>query len=202
MDTRFWGPSGWEMFHRIATHSKNPHDILRNIGEVLPCKFCRNSTRRFVKINPYRKDDPELWLYEIHNMVNNKLRSQCNNDPKVINPGPDPSFESVQKKFQSRQLDEVMGKEFLLSVAVNFKSTLRKIEIQRQFLKNLSKAYPLFEEFYSKNPVDFKNYPVWMNRFTKISIETVEGYKSKCKLGKTCRKPRGGGRRLTNRRSK
>jgi hypothetical protein len=48
---------------------------------------------------PYGK-----WLYEIHNMVNNKLRTQCADDPKVINPGPDPDFEEV--KAQIRPYEE------------------------------------------------------------------------------------------------
>jgi hypothetical protein len=197
MDTRFWGPSGWDLFHRIASHSKSPHELLKHIAEVLPCKFCRNSTRRFVKNHPYEKSDPEKWLYEIHNMVNHKLRSQCHNDPKVINPGPDPSFEEIKTKFRKRSLNELFGQEFLLSVAVNFKPTQRKIEIQRRFLRNLANAYPLFEEYYSKHSPDFKNYPEWMNGFTKISIEKVESFRSKCKKGRTCRKPRGGGRRIT-----
>lgn len=202
MDTRFWGPSGWDLFHRIAAHSKDPDDVLKHMAEILPCKFCRNSTRRFVKQRPYDKHNPEKWLYEIHNMVNHKLRSQCHNDPKVINPGPNPTFEDVREKFRNRSLNVLFGQEFLLSVAVNFKSTPRKTNIQKRFLKNLAKAYPLFDRFYKENPPNFKNYAEWMNGFTKISIQTVESYKSKCKLGKTCRKPHGGGKRLTRRHSK
>jgi hypothetical protein len=102
MDTRFWGPSGWDLFHRIAFHSDNPHQVLKHIAEVLPCKFCRNSTRKFVKDFPYDSKDPSKWLYEIHNKVNHKLRSQCANDPKVINPGPNPSFEEIQKRYKNK----------------------------------------------------------------------------------------------------
>ena len=197
MDTRYWGPSGWDLLHRISFHSKNPHDVLANIAEILPCKFCRNSTHRFVKEHPYDKRNSEKWLYEIHNKVNHKLRSQCSKDPKVVNPGEDPSFEEVKSRFESKSLNELFGQEFLLSVAVNFKKTPRKTRIQIKFLKNLAKAYPLFEKFYKENPPDFKNYPEWMNKFTKISITTVESYKSRCKRGRTCRKTHGGGRRIT-----
>jgi hypothetical protein len=201
MDTRYWGPSGWDLFHRIASHSSQPSDVLKHMAEILPCKFCRNSTGRFIRNHPYDNRDPQKWLYEIHNMVNHKLRSQCSKDPKVINPGPDPSFEEVKSKFENKSLNELVGQEFLLSVAVNFKPTPRRIEIQKRFLRNLAKAYPLFAEFYSKHPVDFKHYPEWMNQFTKISIEKVETFRSKCKRGKTCRKPHGGGKRLTRRQS-
>ena len=198
IDTRFWGPSGWDLFHRIAFHSQNP-EVLQHIAEILPCKFCRNSTRRFVKEVPYDSKDPAKWFYDIHNKVNHKLRTQCSKDPKVINPGPDPSFEEVEKRYSTKLLNEVVGKEFLLSVAVNFEKTPRRIKIQTRFLKELSASYPLFKQFYETNPPDFTKYPEWMNKFTQISIEKVRAYKSKCKKGKTCRKTNGGRRRLTKR---
>jgi len=196
MDTRFWGPAGWDLLHRLSFHSKNPHALLENVAEILPCKFCRNSTRRFVKGFPYN-NKPAEWLFNIHNKVNHKLRTQCANDPKVINPGPDPSFEEVNHKFQNKKIDYLIGQKFLMSIAVNFIQTPKRTEIQKRFLHNLAEAYPLFDEFYQNNPPDFSNYSEWMNKFTKISISEVENYKSKCKKGKTCRKPRGGGRRLT-----
>lgn len=199
IDTRFWGPSGWDLFHRIAFHSKNPHKVLANIAEVLPCKFCRNSTRRFVKELPYNKNDPGKWLYDIHNKVNHKLRTQCSKDPKVVDPGENPSFEEVKTRFKSKLLNELVGQEFLLSVAVNFTPTPRRTEIQKRFLHNLAEAYPLFKDFYQKNPPNFHNYAEWMNEFTQISISHVKSYESKCKRGKTCRKPHGGGRRISHR---
>lgn len=199
IDTRFWGPSGWDLLHRISFHSENPHRLLANIAEVLPCKFCRHSTRRFVKEHPYNKQDPARWLFVIHNKVNHKLRTQCSKDPKVINPGPDPSFEEITERYRDKTLQENVGKEFLLSIAVNFEKTPRRTEIQRRFLKELAKSYPLFKDFYKNNPPDFKHYAEWMNKFTEISIEKVKEYKSKCKQGKTCRKQNGGKRRLTRR---
>jgi hypothetical protein len=197
MDTRYWGPSSWDLFHRISFHSEHPHELLKNIAEVLPCKFCRNSTRRFVKELPYDSRNPAKWLYDIHNKVNHKLRSQSLKDPKVVNPGPDPSFEDVSKTYKYRSLNEKVGQEFLLSVAVNFINTPKRLEIQKRFLKNLAKAYPFFASYFYANPPNFSNYVEWMNGFTNISIDTVKSFRSKCKRGKTCRKPRGGGRRLT-----
>ena len=199
IDTRFWGPSGWDLFHRIAFHSKDPHKLLSNIAEVLPCKFCRNSTRRYVKELPYNKHDPAKWLYDIHNMVNHKLRTQCSKDPKVINPGPDPSFEEVKKRFKTKSLNELVGQEFLLSVAVNFTPTLRRTEIQTRFLRELAAAYPYFKSFYETHRPNFQKYAEWMNGFTQISISHVKSYESKCKHGKTCRKAHGGGKRISRR---
>jgi len=196
IDTRYWGPSGWDLFHRISFHSKHPDKVLQHMAEVLPCKFCRNSTRKYVKELPYNKKDPARWLYEIHNKVNHKLRSQCAKDPKVVNPGPDPSFEEVKKMYQSRPLDTLFGNDFLSSIAVNYSPTPRRTEIQKQFIQNLGDAYPKFKAFVQSNPPDFGNYGEWMAGFTHVSVQKVEQYKSKCKNGKTCRKSKGGGRRL------
>lgn len=197
MDTRYWGPSGWDLLHRISFHSPNPHKLLANMAEILPCKFCRNSTRYFVREFPYNRKEPARWLYIIHNMVNHKLRTQCSKDPKVINPGPDPSFSDIINRYRNKSLDKVLGKEFLLSIAVNFKLTPKRLEIQKRFLENLSEAYPKFNEFLKKNPPNYSSYPEWMQKFTRGSIEETLKFKSKCKKGKTCRKLRGGKRRLT-----
>ena len=197
MDTRYWGPSGWDLFHRIAFHSEYPDKVLEHMAEVLPCKFCRNSTRKYMRELPYDKEDPAKWLYEIHNKVNGKLRCQSANDPKVINPGPNPSFEEVKRKYHSRSLNELVGQEFLSSIAVNYSPTPRKTEIQKRFIQNLGCAYPKFKTFTQSHPPDFRNYAEWMTKFTGVPIEKVEQFKSKCKHGKTCRKPQGGGRRLT-----
>ena len=93
MDTRFWGPPGWDLFHRISFHSDNPHQVLKHMAEVLPCKFCRNSTRNFIKDFPYDSKDPAKWLYEIHNKVNKKLRNQGLLDK------PDPTINEVEERF-------------------------------------------------------------------------------------------------------
>ena len=200
MDTRFWGPPGWDLLHRIAFHSKHPHKLLANISEILPCKFCRESTSLYVKLEPYTPKDPGRWLYNIHNRVNHKLRSQCHNDPKVVNPGPDPKFNEVVEKFKNKTLTGVHGGDFLLSIAVNFTPTPKRTAIQKRFFKNLAEAYPLFEEYYKQHPPVFSDYAKWMHKFTGGSIEKVESYKSLCKHGKTCRRLKGGRRRITRRR--
>jgi hypothetical protein len=196
IDTRYWGPSGWDLFHRIAFHSKHPKNVLRNMAEVLPCKFCRNSTRQYVKELPYNSKNPAKWLYDIHNKVNDKLRTQCAKDPKVVNPGEDPSFEEIEQRYKDKNLDEKIGNEFLQSIAVNYTPTPKRTEIQKRFLKDLAEAYPLFKTFYDEHPPDFSNYPEWMHKFTNVSIEEVKKNVSKCKTGRTCRKSKGGRRRF------
>ena len=73
IDTRYWGPSAWQLFHLIAFRSLNPQQVLLEMKEILPCKFCRASTKDFVREHPL-KGDPGKWLYDIHNMVNKPVQ--------------------------------------------------------------------------------------------------------------------------------
>ena len=86
MDTRLWGPPAWILLHTLAYHYKpelkSEYKIFfNNLKYVLPCIYCRVSFTEYTEalpIDSYLKsrDDIFKWLYEIHNMVNDKLRSQ------------------------------------------------------------------------------------------------------------------------------
>ena len=108
MDTRFWGPSGWKLLHTMTflypqspteIEKTNMREFLLTLPYILPCKYCRYSLTCY-----YEKDPPveslgsrshlTRWLWRIHNQVNNKLRSQN------LNPGPNPSFESVKTFYR------------------------------------------------------------------------------------------------------
>lgn len=219
MDTRFWGPSGWQLFHLIAfkTAPEDAREVLDDMKDILPCKFCRASTTEFVKKNPPRKPYGQ-WLYEIHNMVNNKLRTQCAEDPKVINPGPDPTFEEIKERYERMtKADAVPGRDFLMSVAYNFPSSPepRDMSTQREFLHHLAKAYPfvelrrVFQSYLKSNEPSLssqKAYTHWMyglmkalSESLKLPIRSYRGYMShlayyrsgcqgKSYKGKTCRR--------------
>lgn len=205
IDTRFWGGSGWELFHLVAAKTPNPEKLLGIMKDILPCKFCRQSTRKFIRENPYDPKNPEKWLYEIHNMVNNKLRTQCREDPRVINPGPDPLFSLIRKKYQDMKIVHPPGRDFLMSVAVNFTDNKSKFkqDLQRRFISILGEEYPAAEMREVFSDPDLTNYPKWMyEAFKKTGksddlpayqdyLSKVTKYKSKCKHGKTCRKSRG-----------
>jgi len=221
MDTRFFGPSGWELFHLIAFRSPHPDDVLNLMKDVLPCKYCRVSTTKYVHDHPLR-GDPGKWLYEIHNMVNNKLRTQCADDPTVVNPGPDPAFEAVKAKYMSMKPTKVPGRDFLMSVAYIYpaKPEQTDMALQRTFMHALAKAYPfeelrtVFADYVSAHEPALESqrvYTKWMYGLLKAlssktgsRISTYRGYshhvayyKSGCSKktyhGKTCRKMRGGG---------
>jgi Erv1 / Alr family len=217
MDTRFWGPSGWQLFHLIAFKSDNTTEFLEGIKDILPCKFCRESTGQFMKELPL-KGDRGKWMFDLHNMVNHKLRTQCRDDPAVIDPGPDPEFEDVKKKYESVKPKQIPGRDFLFSVAVNYpdEPTDEQASTQRTFLNRLSKVFPFvtFEKYIESNPPKLesqKTYMKWMyglflhlSKKFHVSIPSYRGYvqrvmyyKSGCSKkfykGKTCRRLAGGG---------
>ena len=105
--TRVFGPAGWLFMHSIAqNYPWKPTDeqkqnylmFFTSVGNVLPCRYCRESYQDFIK-------DPDTalnmsvmksrltltkWLYDIHNKVNKKLDIKCN-----------VSFKQVWDKYES-----------------------------------------------------------------------------------------------------
>lgn len=222
MDTRFWGPSGWQLIHLIAFRSPNPQEFLLMVKDILPCRFCRESTAQYTKELPMMKDTGK-WSYELHNKVNNKLRTQCKDDPAVIDPGADPSFEEVKQKYMSMKPTSVPGRDFLFSIAVNYPEEPEEKDMatQRTFIHKLAEVYPFepmrskFQEYLENNEVTLqsqKSYMKWMygllNELAsviKAQMPTYRGYvsrvmyfKSGCQKktyrGKTCRRLPNGAR--------
>ena len=220
MDTRFWGPSAWQLFHLVAFKSDHPDDVLNQMKDVLPCKFCRASTTEFVSKHPLR-GDPGKWLFDIHNMVNHKLRTQCKDDPAVINPGPDPDFADVKKHYLSLKPTAVPGGDFLSSIAANYPDDPepQQMATQRTFLHALHHEYPfpelrkVYAEYITKHEPELgsrKTYMKWMYGLLSVlskkvgtRMPTFKGFahhlayfKSGCSKktyhGKTCRKTAGG----------
>lgn len=184
--------------------------------DVLPCKFCRESTAQYTRELPMKRDTGK-WMYELHNKVNHKLRTQCKDDPAVINPGPDPSFEEVKRKYEAMEPDNVPGRDFLFSVAVNYPDEPEEIQMatQRKFMHALAEVYPfeqlrkMFQRYLSEHEVALSSrraYMKWMYgllsalaKTVNVEIPSYKGYvarvmyfKSGCQKrtyrGKTCRK--------------
>ena len=64
MDTRAWGPSGWQMLHLIAHYEGDKAKyFFPNLKDILPCKFCRESTAKFLEEMP-PKSPADRWLYD------------------------------------------------------------------------------------------------------------------------------------------
>jgi hypothetical protein len=107
MQTRVWGPAGWIFLHCIAQNypkfptqeQKNNYKIFfRQVGNVLPCRYCRESYQQFINdpdtlLNDTVMENRQtftLWLYRIHNKVNKKLGIK---DPIT--------FKQVSEKYES-----------------------------------------------------------------------------------------------------
>jgi hypothetical protein len=107
MQTRAWGPPGWMFLHCIAQNypqeptpkqKKKYQEFFKLVGDVLPCRYCRESYQQFIKepsttlSRTVMKNRTSLsrWLYDIHNKVNKKL------EVKEI-----PTFEEVTEKYEA-----------------------------------------------------------------------------------------------------
>lgn len=186
------------------------------IKDILPCKFCRESTEDYIRDLPMIKDTGK-WAYDLHNKVNDKLRTQCKNDDGVADPGEDPPFSEVKSKYMSMKPTAVPGRDFLFSIAVNYplRPQERDMAIQRTFIHELSEVYPFevmrssFKEYLKDNEVDLdtqKTYMKWMygllsklSNTIHVDIPSYKGYvarasyfRSGCQKktyrGKTCRR--------------
>jgi hypothetical protein len=94
MDTRYWGPSGWQLLHLIAARGASK-SFWETIPFILPCKFCRASLSTFYEKLPPPSTNQQVWLYKIHNKVNDKLRKQGHPTQ------PDPSQEKVLEHYKT-----------------------------------------------------------------------------------------------------
>tara|TARA_B110000967_G_C18834915_1_gene536125 strand:- start:94 stop:816 length:723 start_codon:yes stop_codon:yes gene_type:complete len=170
MDTRFWGPDGWNLLHSIAyNYPKNPtiklqstvKKFFKTLPYVLPCVYCRNSLSKYFKelpIDDKLKNNTDLfkWLYTIHNKVNRKLTLQN------LNKKPDPTISKVKRDYKKFTLYNnkdtcirAPGITFLYSIAFNypitktdFKTAVR-YKNHKLFLKLLGELYP-FNQFKKK----------------------------------------------------
>lgn len=90
MITKIWGPSLWKSLHTITfgfpinpsyQDKINYKNFFESLGDVLPCKYCRFSYKKFIDEHDTKltfdvfnsRYTLSKWLYDIHNKVNNKL---------------------------------------------------------------------------------------------------------------------------------
>jgi hypothetical protein len=128
MDTRFWGPSGWRLFHLVAADELAPprqRDVAKwfeLIEYVLPCKYCRASFHEYARLQPLTpsiiadRTQFSRWMYDIHNRVNGKLRGQG------LLTKPNPSWPAIQQRYHRLYASlckgsPLLGWDFLTSVA-------------------------------------------------------------------------------------
>lgn len=116
MRTVKWGPGTWTFLHTVTFNypevidnkdkehrerQKYTERLFNDLQYTLPCKYCRESFKEFLKMEPLKPNlrcraDLTEWLYRIHNLVNDKLRKQ--------------ELEAVEKRFQELSDDVDAGK--------------------------------------------------------------------------------------------
>ena len=211
MDTRFFGPAGWQLLHLIAAENL-PHPSKKRVflaqQYILPCRFCRESTMEFMKGDFKYREPADRWLYDLHNRVNKKLRDQCSSDPRVICPPPDPAFADIKAHYEAllqKKPSLPPGMDFLFCVVFNYKDvTPEKKNAYQDFFEALLDVYP-FEELREitksyKDSLDLtdrasltKWFKSMMGDLCKATgsrrpcIRRYAEYSSSCRRGKTCR---------------
>jgi hypothetical protein len=88
--TKIWGPPSWISLHAFSFgYPLKPTDEQKNkykeyfalVGDVLPCKYCRESFKEFISTGDTKLTDDIMkdrgtltkWLFLVHNAVNKKL---------------------------------------------------------------------------------------------------------------------------------
>lgn len=105
--TKIWGPGMWKGLHSVAygypikpteEQKLNYLKYFQLVGDVLPCKYCRESYKKFIsdgstKLDMSVMDSRETltrWVYMLHEAVNKKLG---------VNYGV--SYDDVTKRYES-----------------------------------------------------------------------------------------------------
>ena len=134
MDTTFWGPDGWILLHTItyflpeklnSKEQKLVRLFYENVSKILPCKYCRNSNQKYMKSLPIEKYSStrvnmNMWIYLLHNKVNNKLRRQgyCIYD--------NPKFEEIDSRYQNMRIQIVNERSKCIEILICNKYSLYK----------------------------------------------------------------------------
>ena len=176
MDTRFWGPDGWKLLHTITLYYPiNPtYDDIQThrtffylVGDILPCKYCRISYKKYIKELPPDKfldnrDNIFQWLYKIHNKVNGKLRKQGHlkeDDPHLVD---------IITKYNGEPFKEVclLGNNFLKAIVHNYPKEINSDNIRLKYIYYTFFEY-LFKLYPNNNKDKFKifnsEYPIFKN---------------------------------------
>nr|AEX62522.1 putative FAD-linked sulfhydryloxidase [Moumouvirus Monve] len=105
--TKVWGGAGWTFCHSVTfgyplkptTDDKNNYkNFFISLGDVLPCKYCRESYKKFITEGETalttevleNRESLTKWFYRVHNAVNQKLKVEY-----AV------SYEDVVEKYES-----------------------------------------------------------------------------------------------------
>lgn len=93
MMTTIWGPSTWHFLHTVSFNypinptdddKKNYKNLILNLQNVLPCKYCRQNLKNNLKMHPIKicdmkdRDSFSRYIYNLHEVVNKLLGKKSN----------------------------------------------------------------------------------------------------------------------------
>ena len=88
MITSTWGPPLWHVLHTISFNypihptkkdKKHYRNLILNLKNVLPCKYCRDNLKKNLKVHPLTSKDLKnrnkfsRWVFKLHELVNTML---------------------------------------------------------------------------------------------------------------------------------
>ena len=196
VDVKFWGPSGWKFLHTLTFqqgYDEEKREVFSVLEDILPCKYCRMSTKKFISEMPITDNLP-FWLYKFHDRVNKKLEAQNSEDPKIPMPIPSPSFAEVSRMYKNASGNPLNGRDFLYAMAFNFDKKLHSLKSHRIFWNSISTIYSLDIPSMTTNKKYLNDVRLILGdkRSFEEVYEYVSKYKSACSKktfrGKTCRK--------------
>lgn len=145
-----WGVPTWYFFHTFAekitddlfTSKKNECiDILKDICTNLPCPYCRDHARDYIKKhkldNIKTKEELKIYFFKFHNEVNKRTKK------KIL----DISALEMYKNMNMVSVFRYYRKEFFRTyhMANQFTGWIRNmllVKIDKFFIKNISQFHP------------------------------------------------------------
>lgn len=161
--TKIWGPHFWETLHCASAgypleptddDKKNYKEFYIAVGNILPCRFCRDSYKEFItkeketEINDCvfeSRDNLMLWVYKLHERVNQKLGMTYG-----------VTFDEVKDRLESFRAKCMKGKK-TCAMPLNLKAnSFGKAEHKNAPIIDI-KFYLSFKSYAKKRGVEFND---------------------------------------------
>lgn len=121
MNVNKWGPGGWTFLHTITFNYPlvpNENDktkyksFFNTIGDMLPCKYCRESYKIYIKYIPIdlfldSREGLCFWLYKIHELINYKIYKKNVPFEEIIR-----KYENIRAKCGKMTVNNNLDKQY------------------------------------------------------------------------------------------
>jgi hypothetical protein len=156
MNQKIWGPGLWLFLHTLTfnypvkpskTDKMRMERFFYSVGDVLPCKYCRDNYKKHLKTYPIKLDSKRefiRWLIDIHNEVNIQQNKQVVNESDV--------FDTYERIYGKKiELDENTG----MAKKNIFSKSLKNIYNYKLYLFILLVVF-IFIIIFNKNKIKIK----------------------------------------------